>query len=236
MIDKRPILIVEDDADLCAALAEGFAETGEFEAICVDTCAAAEEAATAADRRIDAIVLDRNLPDGDGRDLCLGLRRALVHLPIIMLTGAGDVGDVVSGLEAGANDYVVKPFRMAVLLARLRAQLRLADSSATAVLPLGPYTFKPGEKLLIDAATHRCIRLTGKEVTLLKFLSHARQPTDRETLLHAVWGYGADIETHTIETHVYRLRRKIESEPGQARLLITENGGYRLDMGASAAA
>jgi DNA-binding response OmpR family regulator len=236
MTDKRPILVVEDDADLRATLADGFAESGEFEAIGVDTCAAAEEAATAPDRRIDAVILDRNLPDGDGRDLCLRLRRSLVRLPIIMLTGAAELSDIVSGLNAGANDYVAKPFRMAVLLARLRAQLRAADNSDAALVPLGAYTFKPGDKLLLDTSTNRCIRLTCKEVTLLKFLAHTRQPTDRETLLQAVWGYGADIETHTIETHVYRLRRKIESEPGQARLLITENGGYRLDMGASAAA
>jgi DNA-binding response OmpR family regulator len=230
MTEKRPVLVVEDDADIRAALAESFAATDEFEAIGVGTCAEAEAAALSPDSRIDAILLDRRLPDGDGRDLCLRLRRAQCHIPIIMLTGAGEVDDVVSGLEAGANDYVAKPFRMGVLLARLRAQLRSADNSETAVLALGPYTFRPAEKLLVETATGRRVRLTRKEVALLKFLSRTETPAARETLLNAVWGYNTGVDTHTLETHIYRLRQKIEPEPGRARLLVTEAGGYRLEM------
>jgi DNA-binding response OmpR family regulator len=233
MSDRRPILIVEDDAELSAALAEHFATGDEFEAVCVGTCAEAEAAATAIEQRIDAIVLDLHLPDGDGRELCVRLRRAQVQVPIIMLTGAGEVDDVVRGLDAGANDYVAKPFRMAVLLARLRAQLRIADNSETAVMKLGPYTFKPAEKLLVETATNRRVRLTRKEVTLLKFLCRSRKPADRETLLNEVWGYNAGVDTHTLETHIYRLRQKIEPEPGRARLLVTESGGYRLQTWAA---
>ena len=117
---------------------------------------------------------------------------------------------------------------MAVLLARLRAQLRLADNSETAVLTLGPYTFKPAEKLLIDNANHRRVRLTRKEVALLKFLCRTRVPAARELLLNEVWGYSSGVDTHTLETHIYRLRQKIEPDPGRARLLVTESGGYRL--------
>jgi DNA-binding response OmpR family regulator len=230
MTEKRPILIVEDDADLRAALAEYFAEQSEFEAVCVGTCAAAEAIATTPEQRIDAIVLDLHLPDGDGRDLCVRLRRAQVYVPIIMLTGDDKVEDVVRGLDSGANDYVAKPFRMAVLMARLRAQLRIADNSETAVLALGPYTFKPAEKLLVETATNRRVRLTRKEVTLLKFLCRTHRPAARETLLNEVWGYSSGVDTHTLETHIYRLRQKIEPEPGRAQLLVTEGGGYRLQM------
>ena len=236
MTDLRPILIVEDDADLRAELAAHFAQGGEFAAVCVGTCAEAEAVATAPEQRIDAIVLDLHLPDGNGRDLCVRLRRAQVYLPIIMLTGSGEVDDVVRGLECGANDYVAKPFRMAVLLARLRAQLRMADNSATAVMALGPYTFKPADKLLVETATGRRVRLTRKEVALLKFLCRTRRPADRETLLNEVWGYNAGVDTHTLETHIYRLRQKIEPEPGHARLLVTEGGGYRLQMRPAASA
>ena len=233
MTGRRPILIVEDDADLSAALVEHFAADTEFEAVCVDTCAAAEALATSPEQRIDAIVLDLRLPDGNGRDLCMRLRRAQVQLPIIMLTGAVEVEDVVGGLDSGANDYVVKPFRMGELLARLRAQLRIADNSESAVLALGPYTFKPAEKLLVETATNRRVRLTRKEVTLLKYLCRTRQPADRATLLNEVWGYSSGVDTHTLETHIYRLRQKIELEPGQARLLVTESGGYRLQIQAA---
>jgi DNA-binding response OmpR family regulator len=234
MIDRRPILIVEDDEDLCAALAEHFAAGEEFEAICVGTCADAEEIATAPEKRIDAIVLDLTLPDGNGRDLCLRLRRAQVQLPVIMLTGSVEESDVVGGLNSGASDYVTKPFRMGELLARLRAQLRIADNSEAAVMKLGPYTFKPADKLLVETATNRRVRLTRKEVTLLKFLCRTRQPADRATLLNEVWGYSAGVDTHTLETHIYRLRQKIELEPGNARLLVTESGGYRLQTQAPA--
>jgi len=233
MIDRRPILIVEDDTDLCAMLTEHFAAGDEFEAVCVGTCAAAEAIATAPEQRIDAIVLDLRLPDGDGRDLCFRLRRAQVQLPIIMLTGSAEESDVVGGLNLGANDYVTKPFRMGVLLARLRAQLRTADNSEAAVMKLGPYTFKPADKLLVETTTNRRVRLSRKEVTLLKFLCRTRQPASRATLLNEVWGYSAGVDTHTLETHIYRVRQKIEREPGHARLLVTESGGYRLQTQAA---
>jgi DNA-binding response OmpR family regulator len=137
---------------------------------------------------------------------------------------------VVRGLEAGANDYIAKPFRLAELLARLRAQLRIFENSEDAVFNIGPYVFRPAAKLLQEAVKNRRIRLTEKEAAILKFLYRAgTKPVARQVLLNEVWGYNAAVTTHTLETHIYRLRQKIEPDPSNARLLVTEGGGYRLD-------
>jgi len=227
---ERPILIVDDDDALRATLAEQLAVDGEFvvtEAACV---AEAESVMTAREGRFDAVILDLSLPDGDGRDLCAKFRRAGVKIPIIMLTGADEESDVVKGLDSGANDYIAKPFRLAELLARIRAQLRTFENSEDAVFTIGPYTFRPSAKLLQDAARNRRIRLTEKEAAILKFLYRAgTKPVARQVLLNEVWGYNAAVTTHTLETHIYRLRQKIEPDPTNAKLLLTEGGGYRLD-------
>ena len=184
----------------------------------------------AKDARFDAVILDIGLPDGDGRDLCAKLRKQGHRIPIIMLTEFDSETDVVKGLDFGANDYIAKPFKLAVLLARLRAQVRIFENSEDAVFTIGPYTFRPAAKLLQDAAKNRRIRLTEKEAAILKFLYRAgTHPVARQVLLNEVWGYNAAVTTHTLETHIYRLRQKIEPDPANARLLVTEGGGYRLD-------
>ena len=230
MSGERPILIVDDDAILCEMLSEQLQVDGEFTVTEAATIADAEDKATAADSRFDALILDVGLPDGDGRDLCAELRRRGMRMPIIMLTGSDDEADVVRGLDAGANDYIAKPFRLAELLARLRAQLRIYENSEDAVFTIGPYTFRPSAKLLQEPIKNRRIRLTEKEAAILKFLYRAgTRPVQRQVLLNEVWGYNAAVTTHTLETHIYRLRQKIEPDPGNARLLVTEGGGYRLD-------
>jgi DNA-binding response OmpR family regulator len=226
----RPILIVDDDRALRATLAEQLAVDGEFTAMEAATVAEAEEKLNAPDARFDGVILDIGLPDGDGRDLCAKLRRQGMKVPIIILTGSDDEVDVVRGLDAGANDYIAKPFRLAELLARLRAQMRIFENSEDAVFSIGPYMFRPSAKLLQDQARNRRIRLTEKEAAILKFLYRAgTRPVARQVLLNEVWGYNAAVTTHTLETHIYRLRQKIEPDPSNARLLVTEGGGYRLD-------
>ena len=146
--------------------------------------------------------------------------------------GSDDEADIVRGLDAGANDYIAKPFRLGELLARLRAQLRIFENSEDAVFVIGPYTFRPSAKLLQEPQRNRRIRLTEKEAAILKFLYRAgTKPVARQILLNEVWGYNAAVTTHTLETHIYRLRQKIEPDPTNARLLVTEGGGYRLDPG-----
>jgi len=230
MSGPRPILIVDDDAALRAMLAEQLAVDGEFVALSAGTLEQAAIVFNSPQTRVDAVILDIALPDGDGRSFCESLRRAGLKLPVIMLTGADNEADVVSGLASGANDYVAKPFRIGELLARLRAQLRSFEATEDAVFNLGPYVFRPGAKLLFDPSRNRRIRLTEKEAAILKYLYRSgSQPVPRQTLLNEVWGYSAGVTTHTLETHVYRLRQKMEPDPSKASLLLTEDGGYRLD-------
>jgi len=231
MAAQRPILIVEDDQTLCEILSEHLTDGHDFVVTTAGTLEDADKAINAQDARFDAIILDIGLPDGDGRDYCVRLRRQGHNMPVIMLTGSDAEADVVRGLDSGANDYIAKPFRANELLARLRTQLRLFDGSEEAVFSVGPYTFRPAKKLLQDPAKNRRIRLTDKEAAILKFLyrSDAR-PVGREILLHEVWGYNPAVTTHTLETHIYRLRQKLETNPANPALLVTEQGGYRLNL------
>lgn len=229
-MSARPILIVDDDPALRATLVEQLAVDGEFLPAEAGTAAEAQAILVAEGARFDAVLLDIGLPDGDGRDLCARLRRAGVKVPIVMLTGADAEADVVKGLDAGANDYIAKPFRLNELLARLRAQLRVFDNSEDAVFTIGPYIFRPASKLLLEPIKNRKIRLTEKEAAILKYLYRAgARPVARQVLLNEVWGYNANVTTHTLETHIYRLRQKVEPDPSNTCLLLTEAGGYKLD-------
>ncbi|NPD66528.1 response regulator transcription factor [Lichenicola cladoniae] len=238
MAGERPILIVDDDQALREALVEQLQLEGEFAVEQAESIAQATSLLNEPSARYDALILDVTLPDGDGRDFCADQRRQGRRMPIIMLTGSDEEADVVRGLDAGANDYVAKPFRIAELLARLRAQMRIFENSEDAVFTIGPYTFRPSAKLLQEMSRNRRIRLTEKEAAILKFLYRAgTRPVPRQVLLNEVWGYNAAVTTHTLETHIYRLRQKIEPNPANACLLVTEGGGYRLDPeGGTAAA
>ena len=226
MAQATSILIVDDDNDLREALAEQLALNGEF---------AVDQAATGLDGvkkgsegRAELILLDIDLPDINGREVCKRLREAGVRAPIVMLTAQDSEADTIQGLDSGATDYVTKPFRFAVLLARIRAHLRSVEQSEDAVFRIGPYQFRPAQKALFDEGGKR-IRLTDKETSILKYLLRARsEAVSREELLTEVWGYNAGVTTHTLETHVYRLRQKVEPDPANASILLTEAGGYRL--------
>lgn len=231
MSGPRPVLIIEDDSALAETLAEQLGHEGEFEPDLSVSLADAEARLSSAGARYDLILLDLTLPDGDGREFCTRLRRGGYRMPVIMLTGSDSEQDIVSGLDAGANDYIAKPFRMSELLARMRAQLRVYDSSEDAIFQIGPYLFRPSVKQLHDPSRGKRLRLTEKESAILKFLYRAGgKPVPRQILLNEVWGYNSHVTTHTLETHIYRLRQKIELNPADARLLVTESGGYRLEL------
>ena len=223
----KKILLVDDDEALRQSLGEQLRLHEEFATVEAETGGRALEAAKT--EYFDAILLDVGLPDMDGREVCRLMRRNGVKSPILMLTAAQSDADTILGLDAGANDYVIKPFRFSVLLARLRAQFRQHEQSEDAVFTIGPYTFRPSAKVLIHGQSKKKVRLTEKETSILKYLYRSgAKVVGRETLLREVWGYNANVTTHTLETHVYRLRQKIETDPSKAELLVTEPGGYRL--------
>jgi DNA-binding response OmpR family regulator len=226
MSNVRKILVVDDDRDLAQSIADQLALHEEFETVSAHTAAQALQVLKTG--YIDLVLLDVGLPDMDGRDACRILRRNNFKNPIIMLTAQDADSDEILGLDAGANDYITKPFRFAVLLARLRAQLRQHEQSEEAVFNIGHYTFKPAAKMLLDEKGGK-VRLTEKETSILKYLYRAGDKVvSRDVLLHEVWGYNAGVTTHTLETHIYRLRQKIERDPSKAELLVTETGGYKL--------
>ncbi|MGH6922311.1 MAG: response regulator transcription factor [Propylenella sp.] len=223
---SRRILIVDDDADLSEALIEQLSLYDEFELANAATASAGLQAAR--EGHVDLVIMDVGLPDMDGREAVKLLRKGGVRAPIIMLTGHDTDSDAILGLEAGANDYVVKPFRFAVLLARIRAHLRQHEQSEDATFSIGRYTFRPAAKMLLDPTGGK-VRLTEKETAILKYLYRAGDRiVTRDVLLSEVWGYNSGVTTHTLETHIYRLRQKIERDPSHAELLITESGGYKL--------
>jgi DNA-binding response OmpR family regulator len=227
MTAGKSILLVDDDDALRSALVEQLRLHEEFDAQEAPTGAAALDAVKK--HSFDLIILDVGLPDMDGRELCKLMRRSGVKVPILMLTGADSEADTILGLDSGANDYVPKPFRLGVLLARIRAQLRQFERSEDATFTIGRFSFRPAAKLLVSADGKTKVRLTEKESAILKYLYRAKDQTvPRDVLLHEVWGYNPQVATHTLETHIYRLRQKIEEDPANAQLLITDEGGYRL--------
>jgi DNA-binding response OmpR family regulator len=229
MLATRSVLIVEDDEVIRDMLKKQLADDHGFIVFTAATLEAADKVIDAENSSVDAVILDRGL-DGDGCDYCMKLRRHGRNMPVIMLTGMDSEEDIIRGLESGAHDYIAKPFRINELLARLRAQLREFDSSEDATFSIGPYIFNPSKKLLQDSVTDRRILLTKKEAAILKYLYRSNaNPVDREKLLHDVWGYNDGTTSHTVETHIYRLRKKLEPDPRRPALLVTERNGYRLN-------
>ncbi len=220
------ILLVDDDEALRLWLGE---QLRLYEFTAVETATGVDALNLAKREHFDAILLDVGLPDMNGCEVCRLMRSSGVTSPVIMLTAAESDADTILGLDAGANDYVTKPFRLGVLLARLRAQLRQHERSEDVVFTIGPYSFRPSAKMLVHTDSKQKVRLTVFESAILKYLYRSENMVvGRDTLLDEIWGYHPDVDTHTLETHVYRLRQKIESDPSNPEILVTEPEGYRL--------
>jgi two-component system response regulator MprA len=218
------ILIVEDEEQIASFLRRGLS----YEGYEVETAADGTSAlAKARDARPDLVVLDLMLPGMDGLEVCRRLRTAHSSLPILILTARDSVSDRVQGLDAGSDDYMVKPFALAELLARVRALLRRAGPGEPEVLQFADLKLDTGTRQVYRAETR--IELTSKEFDLLElFLRHPKQVLTRETIYDRVWGYDFGGESNIIEVYIRYLRQKLEAD-GRSRLLFTVRGvGYVL--------
>ena len=229
IIGRSSILIVDDDTRLTELLRRQLRLYAEFDVAVSPT--AGDALSRVKDADFSCLLLEVGLPDMDGREACRAMRRMGLRCPVIMLTGHGTDSDIVLGLEAGANDYVTKPFRFGVLLARIRAQLRVFHDSAHAAFAIGPYRFEPARKVLTNTETSRKVFLTGKETSILMSLLRSNTGTlNHAEMMRAVWGTDNVAKSHTVETHIYRLRRKIEAEPSIPAILVTGDAGYSLNV------
>jgi two-component system, OmpR family, response regulator MtrA len=220
---KGRVLVVDDDASLAEMLTIVLRQEGFDSRVCTRGDRALAEFR---DYRPDVLLLDLMLPGKDGIDVCKEVR-AESGVPIVMLTAKGDTVDVVVGLESGADDYVVKPFKPKELVARIRARVRRLDPEAQETLTIGDLT--------IDVAGHavaragRPVNLTPLEFDLLVCL--ARKPWQvftREVLLEQVWGYRHAADTRLVNVHVQRLRSKVEHDPENPEIVVTVRGvGYK---------
>jgi len=217
------VLVVDDDTALAEMLGIVLRGEGFDTSFCADGAQALEVFRAS---RPDLVLLDVMLPGRDGIEVCRQIR-AESGVPIVMLTAKTDTVDVVLGLESGADDYVVKPFKPKELVARVRARLRRTDEPAPEVLEIGDLT--------IDVAGH-AVRREGQAITLtpLEFdllVALARKPWQvftREVLLEQVWGYRHAADTRLVNVHVQRLRSKIERDPERPEIVVTVRGvGYK---------
>jgi len=217
------ILVVEDDPILLDGLREGLKLSG-FVADGVTTVADATEALETG--RFDAVVLDRMLPDGSGLDVLRGIRQAGNRIPVLLLTAKDEVGDRIDGLDAGADDYIGKPFDLDEVAARLRAITRRSSGRASAEISLRGLTLDPASMLVRRADVE--IDLSRREFSILHALMESPQAIhSKQALEERLYGWQEDVESNTIEVHVHKLRAKL----GPSVIETVRGVGYRLGMG-----
>ncbi len=223
------ILIVEDELPMRNALfdllqAQGYRVVTEVDG--------ESGLARACEEKFDLVLLDVMMPKLDGYTVCRELRKRSPQLPILILTAKGQVDDRVSGLDAGADDYLVKPFSSRELLARVRAQLRRAESSMVTLRQIRIGDVEIDFEKQICMRDGQLILLSAKEFGILKLLAeHEGKPVSREHFLEVVWAYNAYPTTRTVDNQVLSLRSKLEPDPSEPRYILTVHGvGYRLEM------
>jgi two-component system, OmpR family, response regulator len=218
------VLVVEDEVKMAALLRRGLSEEG----LTVDVAEAGERAlAMAGTAEYDAVVLDVMLPGIDGFETCRRLRRDGVWAPVLMLTARGSLEDRVTGLDGGADDYLVKPFAFAELLARIRALVRRGTVERPPVIEVGDLKLDPGSRQVWRGETE--IDLSSKEFTLLEtFMRHAGYVLSRSQLLEQAWEYDFEHRSNVVEVYVRYLRRKIDLPFGRQTIETVRGAGYRL--------
>ena len=218
------ILLIEDEPGIVDFVKRGLEAEGFAVEAVLD---GAEGERRALQESFDLIVLDLMLPGRDGLEILGSLRQAEVTVPVIVLTARGEIEDRVAGLDAGAVDYLVKPFSLAELAARVRAQLRLAAQAPTTSLRVGDI-----EVSLLTREVHRAgepVRLSSTELDLLVHLMrHRGQVLSREEILSTVWGYRHDPQTNVVDVYIGYLRRKLGTSENPAPIITVRSVGYRL--------
>ncbi len=234
MTPRRTVLIVEDDEAMAVALCDGFASEGARVVRARDGASGLDHASNQA---VDIVILDVMLPKMSGLDVCRRLRQNGNNVPIIMLTARGQEIDRVVGLRSGADDYVTKPFSFLELLARVEAVLRRVSGGRNGDGDLGRYVLGRVTldfKRLEARRDAEEVELTPREFGLLRFfICHEGEVLSRDKLLDAVWGYAGSPLTRTVDTHIAKLRKKIEDNPNDPRHIVTVHRvGYKFVGGA----
>lgn len=223
------LLIIEDELPMRTALVETLTAEGYRVQSAADGVAGLELACSA---DFDLVLLDVMMPGLDGYAVCKAMRQRGRDMPVLMLTAKGQIDDRVEGLDAGADDYLVKPFSLKELLARVRALLRrrVREEPVPDQLDIGEARVDFRRALLVRGDQES--PLSGKEVGMLRLLAaHAGEPVSRERFLDLVWGYHSYPSTRTIDNFIASLRTKLEKDPASPRHLVTVRGmGYRLDL------
>jgi DNA-binding response OmpR family regulator len=223
------ILVIEDEAAMRTALADLLTSEGYRALTAADGERGLERAL---DEKPDLILLDIMMPKLDGFALCAELRRLASAVPVLMLTAKGQVQDRITGLDAGADDYLVKPFSTEELLARVRALLRRVERKTRMPLKLKMDDVEIDLARQIAMRGKRQLRLTAKEFAMLRLMAEGEgEPVSRERFLDTVWGYAAFPTTRTVDNHIASLRAKLEKHPAAPRWIKTVHGvGYKLDL------
>ncbi len=227
---NNKLLVVEDEAGLVTTLQDRLAAEGYRVEVAQD---GGEGLERGLEQRYDLILLDIMLPGRSGFDICTNLRRQGVNVPIIMLTAKDQIPDKILAFKMGADDYVTKPFEMQELLARIEAQLRRTNGTASkhaGVYEIGP--LRVDFRRMEIWRNEQQITLSAREFNLLRYLVEHRGTTiSRDELLRNVWGYRATGQTRTVDVHVSWLRQKLEDDPKNPKYIVTVPGfGYRLEV------
>ena len=226
MNPSTKILLINNDKDLGEALVFQLRLGEKYQII--ETSDETSSLAQINNNFCDLVIINSQSSALKECNLTKSLRLAGYKKPIIMLINRNSNLDIPDGHNHKADEYIIKPFRYPVLLKSIETQLHKFKKSENTQYSIGKYAFKPNSKIL-ETNESRSIRLTEKENNILKFLyKNLGNTVSRETLLHEVWGYNSKVTTHTLETHIYRLRQKFEDDPSNACFLITEPGGYKL--------
>ncbi len=229
MVKRKTILFVSDALLLKELLLDQLQKQGEY--LLEESLSVTEAISLIVKEHFDCILIDSSLADVSLSNLCKNIRQEGVRSPIILV--AEELGEDVAivALDAGANDYVLKPFKINVLVAKIRSNIRQFEQSEFAILRFGRFSFKPGDKILLNNSSKEEVRLTDKETAIIKLLYlSGGEVVTRATLLEEVWGYNTTLTTHTLETHIYRIRQKVGNASSGQDFIATESEGYRMQF------